>query len=67
MYNWSTDEEYLKKFPKEYEKWRMLQLINYGLDGERLDLKKLRRLWLEIKEEILDENIKKYLQKIILS
>jgi len=41
MHNWSTDEKYLKKFPQEYERWRLLQLINYGLDGEKLNLKLL--------------------------
>lgn len=66
MYNWSTDEEYLKQFPEEYERWRLLQLINYGLDGEKLELKKLKKNWRKIKKEILDDNIKKYLQNIVL-
>ncbi len=66
MYNWSTDEEYLKQFPDEYERWRLLQLINYGLDGEKLELKKLKKNWRKIKKEILDDNIKKYLQSIVL-
>lgn len=67
MYNWSTDEEYLKQFPEEYEKWRLLQLINYGLDGEKIDLKKLKKLWRQIENEILDQSIKIYLEKIIIS
>jgi len=67
MYNWSTDEDYLKKFPEEYEKWRLLQLINYGLDGERIALRKLKKYWLDIKQEILDKNVKKYIQKFLLS
>ena len=66
MYNWSTDEEYLKQFPEEYERWKLLQLINYGLDGEKLDLKKIKKYWPKIKKEILDKNIKKYLQTIVL-
>ncbi|HUV71967.1 MAG TPA: hypothetical protein VMW25_03075 [Clostridia bacterium] len=66
MHNWSTDEEYLKKFPHEYEKWRLLQLINYGLDGEKISLKRLRQLWPEIKEEILDPKILNFLKKIVL-
>lgn len=66
MYNWSTDEKYLKKFPKDYKKWRLLQLINYGLDDEKIDFKQLKRYWPEIKKEILDINIKRYLQKFIL-
>lgn len=67
MYNWSTDEEYLKKFPEEYEKWRLLQLINYGLDGEKLNIKSLKKWWTEIKSEILDQKVKYYIQKFILN
>jgi len=66
MYNWSTDENFLKKFPEQYEKWRLLQLINYGLDGEKIDAKKLKKYWEQIKREILDENVKKYLKRFIL-
>lgn len=65
MYNWSTDEDYLKQFPEEYEKWRLLQLINYGLDGEKLDLKKLRHYWPKIKKSVLDNNVKNYLRMIL--
>jgi len=66
MYNWSTDEKYLKKFPKEYEKWRLLQLINYGLDGEKLDIKKLKKRWEEIKTEILNPKVREYLQRFVI-
>jgi hypothetical protein len=66
MYNWSTDEDYLKQFPEEHEKWRLLQLINYGLDGEKLNLKQLKKYWAEIKEEIVDKKIKDYIEKIVL-
>jgi len=67
MYNWSTDEEYLKKFPEEYEKWRLLQLINYGLDGEKLNLVKLKKYWPKIKKEVLDKDVRDYIQRFILS
>lgn len=67
MYNWSTDEEYLKQFPQDYEKWRLLQLINYGLDGEKLDLGLLKKHWPKIKKEVLNKNIKKFIQRYILS
>ncbi|PIQ70210.1 hypothetical protein COS55_01250 [Candidatus Shapirobacteria bacterium CG03_land_8_20_14_0_80_40_19] len=66
MYNWSTDEDYLKQFPEEYERWRLLQLINYGLDGEKLDLKKLRHYWPKIKHQV-EGNLKvKYIEEYIL-
>lgn len=67
MYNWSTDEEYLKKFPEEYRKWRLLQLINYGLDGEKINLKELKHYWPKINKEIIDKNVKNYIQKLILN
>ena len=41
MYNWSTDTAKLKKYPEKYAVWRLEQLINYGLDGEKLDKKEL--------------------------
>lgn len=66
MYNWSTDEDYLKKFPEEYEKWRLLQLINYGLDGEKIDLKSLQKHWKAIRSEVLDPKVKKFFQDYIL-
>lgn len=66
MYNWSTDEEYLKQFPDEYERWRLLQLINYGLDGEKLDLKKLRKYWGKIKKGV-EGNLKvEFIEEFIL-
>jgi len=43
MYNWSTDE---KKISGEAKKiWRLEQLINYGLNGEKLPASELKRLW----------------------
>jgi hypothetical protein len=67
MYNWSTDEQYLKQFPEEYEKWRLLQLINYGLDGEKIELKILKKYWPEIKKEIIDGNKISFFEKFILN
>lgn len=51
MINWSTNEKtFKKKHPGEYKLWRLTQLINYGLDGERLKIKELKKYWLEIKD-----------------
>jgi len=53
MYSWSVDEEKLKREnPKEYKIWREVQLINYGLRGEKLDRKILLKNWGEIKPQI---------------
>ncbi len=48
MYNWSVDETALKKYPKKYAIWKLEQLINYGLGGEKINEKLLRKYWDEI-------------------
>lgn len=66
MFNWSVDEQYFKqKSPQKYEQWKLLQLINYGLDGEKLDKDKLIKYWPEIKDKILSKDIKNYLEYIL--
>ena len=53
MINWSTDEKkFKKKYPKEYKIWRIVQLINYGLDGEKLDIKEVKSNWNKIKDRL---------------
>ena len=36
MFNWSTNTTQLKKSPREYKKWKLEQLINFGLGKEKL-------------------------------
>lgn len=65
MYNWSTDEKKFKKeHPEEYKLWRLTQLINYGLDGEKLDKSEVKRAWPKIKDR-LDPHLKNYLKFIL--
>ena len=53
MYNWSTDEERLKKEnPEGYKVWKITQLINYGLVDEKLDRKALKSVWPKIKDKL---------------
>ena len=53
MINWSTDEKtFKKKYPKEYRLWRLTQLINYGLDGEKLNEKEVKLAWPKIKDRL---------------
>lgn len=53
MINWSTDEkEFEKKSPQEYKLWRLTQLINYGLDDEKLDRKEVKQAWSKIKDHL---------------
>ena len=65
MYNWSTDEEKFKKeAPEEYKLWRLAQLINYGLDGEKLDRNEVKLAWPKIKDR-LDPDFKTYLEFLL--
>ena len=53
MINWNTDEKtFKKKYPKEYKLWRLTQLINYGLDGEKLSIIEVKKAWPKIKNRI---------------
>jgi len=63
MYNWSVDIKFLRKFPEKYRIWRLEQLINFGLGGEKLDKKELAENFDQLK---IDPTKKKYL-KFILS
>lgn len=54
MYNWShIDEEAMKREdPEKYRLWRLTQIINYGLDGEKLDREEVKAAWPKIKDDI---------------
>ena len=66
MYNWSTDEEAMKRnYPDKYPIWRLLQLINYGLDGEKLDFDRVKTLWPEIESQIFSKTKKDYLKSLL--
>lgn len=45
MKNWSTDITELQKDPEKFSVWRLEQLINFGLDDEKIDLDELREYW----------------------
>ena len=62
MYNWSVDTKQLKKFPEKYTKWKLEQLINYGLDGEKLKQSELEKYWNQID---IDPLYKKYLHFLL--
>ena len=65
MYHWSVDEEkFKKKYPRKYKIWRIAQLINYGLDREKLDKKEVKKYWKEIKPQ-LDPNKALYIKYLL--
>ena len=45
MYNWSIDEKSLKKNKGKYTIWKIEQMVNFGLDNERLNSKELKKFW----------------------
>lgn len=59
MYNWSTDLKELKKSPEAYQIWKLEQLINFGLNGEKISLKQLRKYWSKLQ---IDPDRKKVLE-----
>lgn len=53
MRHWSVDEEKFKKEdPEGYKIWKLEQMINWGLGGEKLDEKLVRKYWKKLKERI---------------
>jgi len=65
MYNWSVDEaKFKKENPEGYRLWRITQLINYGLDGEKLDREEVKYAWPKIKDK-LDPNTKVFLEYLL--
>lgn len=41
MKNWTVDEKIIKKYPEQYRRWQLEQLINFGLDGQKIPKKEL--------------------------
>ena len=52
MYNWNINTEEFKKNPKKYNLWRFIQLINFGLDNDKLDEAEIKQKWDNIKDQI---------------
>lgn len=63
MYNWSTDTEQLqKKDPNGYAIWKLEQLINFGLAGEKIQLSQLKKYWPKLQ---IDPARRKFLELFI--
>ncbi|MCL4392963.1 hypothetical protein M1145_02385 [Patescibacteria group bacterium] len=59
MYNWNIDTKILKRNDEEYSIWKLEQLINFGLNDEKLSESELRKYW---KKLVIDPERKKVLQ-----
>ncbi|MFH1947015.1 MAG: hypothetical protein ABIJ23_02570 [Candidatus Magasanikbacteria bacterium] len=64
MYNWTVDIKQLKRHKKQYTIWRLEQLVNFGLGGEKINIKDLKVNWEKLN---LDPNKKKYLSFLLWS
>lgn len=54
MYNWShIDEEAMKREnPEKYRLWRIVEIINSDILGEKLDKEEVKALWPKIQDQI---------------
>jgi hypothetical protein len=62
MYNWNTDTSKWNKDSESYQIWEIEQMVNFGLNDRKLDVKKLRKYWKKLN---LDPNRKKFLEFIL--
>jgi len=62
MYNWNTDISKFEQKSEQYIIWKLNQLINFGLNGEKIDFKLLKKYWNKLS---LDPKRKKYLEALI--
>lgn len=62
MYNWSVDLKKLKKNKKAYTIWKLEQMVNFGLNGKKINRKELITHW---KELSLDPAKKRFLSLLL--
>lgn len=62
MNNWSVDLRQLKKHKKQYDIWKIEQMINFGLGKDKLDQKKVKKYWPYLK---LDPHKKRFIEFLL--
>lgn len=62
MYNWYTDTSNWNRKSPTFQIWKLEQLINFGLNGERLDFKLTRKYWPKLN---LDPYRKKFMELLL--
>jgi hypothetical protein len=62
MYNWSTDTTRIAKNSTTYEKFKLENMINFGLNNGKISLKLLKKHWDIL---VIDTDKKKYLKKLV--
>jgi hypothetical protein len=63
MHHWSVDtKKFKKENPKEFAIWRLEQLVNFGLQGEKINQSELKKNWSKLK---LDPKKKSFLKLLL--
>lgn len=62
MYNWSVDENKLKNNKEKYTIWKLEQMVNFGLNGKKLNGKELKKYWNKLQ---LDPARKRFLELLL--
>ena len=64
MYNWSVDLKQLKKDKQAYAIWRLEQMVNFGLNNEKIKASELKKYWPHLR---LDPVKREYLNSLLWS
>lgn len=59
MKNWNTDVQKFRTL-EEKKVWRLIQLIEYGVENQKISTKQLKKYWSKIKNQIDPINKKLY-------
>ena len=62
MHNWSVDVKKLRKNKEKYAIWKLEQMVNFGLNGEKIDKKLLKKYWFQLN---IDPARRKFLDLIL--
>jgi len=62
MYNWAVDENLFKKNKQEYAVWKLEQVVNFGLNGGKINKKELKKYWDKLR---LDPSRKRFLELLL--
>lgn len=62
MYNWSVDEKKLIKNQQQYTIWKLEQMVNFGLNGEKIKIQEIKRHFSKLN---IDPHRRKFLKYIL--
>jgi len=62
MYNWSTDTRELEKDEEKHTIWKLEQLVNFGLGGDKIKKEEIKKYLLKLD---IDPSRLKFLQLLL--